>query len=82
MLEILYNGIRDDARSFAEKIISAANLIMTKDRSSTSLNLLDMMVTIRMNRTFMARVRKTKYYGSINIIRGLSKIGKVNSDDL
>ena len=55
---------------------------MTKDRSSTSLHLLDMMVTIRMNRRFMAHVRTTKYNGDINMIRGLGKIGQDNGDDL
>ena len=71
-----------NAQSFAERIISAANLIMTKDRSSTSMHLLDMMVTIRMNRTFMAHVRETKYKNNINIIRGLSEIGNEAIDDL
>ena len=71
-----------NAQSFAERIISAANLIMTKDRSSTSMHLLDMMVTIRMNRTFMAHVRETKCKNNINIIRGLSEIGNEAIDDL
>ena len=69
-------------QSFAERIILAANLIMTKDRSTTSMHLLDMMVTIRMNRTFMARVRKTKYKSNINMICGLSEIGNEKIDDL
>ena len=46
------------------------------------MHLLDMMVTIRMNRTFMAHVRETKYKNNINIIRGLSEIGNEAIDDL
>ena len=71
-----------NAQSFAERIISAANLVFTKDRSSTCLHLVDMMVTIRMNRTFMEHVRKTKYKDDINMIPGLSEIGKDNNDNL
>ena len=71
-----------NAQSFAERIISAANLILTKDRSSTDMHLLDMMVTIRMNRRFMEQVRESKYKDNVNMIRGFSETGKENDDDL
>ena len=47
-----------NAQSFAERISSAGNLMMTKDRAITSLPLLDMMVTISMNDRFMEHLRK------------------------
>ena len=58
---------------------------MIKDRSSTSMHLLDMMVTIKMNRRFMEQVlRDLKYKDNINhiMIRGFSETGKENNDDL
>ena len=62
---------------------------MTKDWSSTSsMHLLDMIVTTRMNRTlFMEHdVRDTKYKGNINIIHDGLWVKKLergqNNDDL
>ena len=79
-------ALANGAQSFAERIISAANLILIKDRSSTTQpasRLQTMIVTIRTNRTlFMEHVRKTKYKDDINMIPGLSEIGKDNDDNL
>ena len=65
-----------NAQSFTVRIISAVNLSMVKDRSSTSLHLLDMMVTIIIKRTFMAHVvHEKKYKSNINMICGLGLDG-------
>lgn len=63
-----------NAQSFAERINSAANLIVTKEKVSLDSSIIDKLVTLRMNRSFMAFVQSNKQKGNINLIAGLDKI--------
>ena len=69
-----------NAQSFAESINSAANVIVTKDRLKMDPKLIDALVTLRMNSTFMKFICENKYHGSINIIiAGLAN--QINEND-
>jgi hypothetical protein len=53
-----------DAVSFAERVISGADLIMTDGRTLLDSKVLEMMVVLRMNRKFMLFMREN-YFAEI-----------------
>ena len=68
------------AQSFAERINSAAKEINTKDRLKMDPVLIDKLVTIRMNKSFMEFVRENVYKGDILLIPGFDdKIDEVDN---
>lgn len=60
-----------NAQSFAERIISVGNLIITKKRTKLDDNLLKQLIVLRMNRGFMEFARHNKIASSTHI-RGIA----------
>ena len=60
-----------NSQSFAERINSAANQINTKDRLRMDPDLIDKLVTIRMNKIFMKFVWEDVYKGNVMLIPGI-----------
>ena len=54
-----------NSQSFAERVNSVANGVVTEDIIRINSTLVDMLVTLRMNKRFMAFIRDTKYQGNI-----------------
>ena len=68
------------AQSFAERINSAAKEINTKDRLKMDPVLIDKLVTIRMNKSFMEFVRENACKGDMLLIPGFDdKIDEVDN---
>ena len=59
------------AQSVAERINPAANVIVTKDRIKIDPKLVGVLITLRMNSTFMKFIRENKYCWPIHIITGM-----------
>merc|ERR1711971_1466321 len=57
-----------NSQSFAERINSAANRVVTEDTIRINITLVDMLVTLRMNKRFMDFIRDTKYQGNIQLL--------------
>ena len=57
-----------NSQRFAERINSAINVVITKDRLKMDPKLVDVLVTPRMNSKFMKSIRENEYHGSTNII--------------
>ena len=65
---------------FSERINSAANTIVTKGIFEMDSKLVEVLVTLRMNSTFMKYlIVKKRYHGSIHIIAGM--INQINESD-
>ena len=71
-----------NAQSFSERINSAANLIVTKDKMQLDPVLVDKLVTLRMNQGFMKFVRDNKHRGLINMIPGIEEIVENEDEEL
>jgi hypothetical protein len=71
-----------NAQSFLERINSAANLIVTKDKMQLDPVLVDKLVTLRMNQGFMKFVRDNKHRGLINMIPGIEEIVENEDEEL
>ena len=63
-----------NAQSFSERIKSVANPMTTKNRLHLEPELMDKLVTLRMNKRFIATVRDTKHKGKIITIPIISKV--------
>ena len=63
-----------NSQSFAERINSVANLIVTVKRGDLHPVLMNKLVMLRMNETFMQYLCAQKRHGNINIISGIDEI--------
>ena len=57
-----------NSQSFAERINSAANRVVTEDTIRINSTLVDILVKLRMNKRFMDFIRDTKYQGNIQLL--------------
>lgn len=57
-----------NSQSFAERINSAANRVVTEDTIRINSTLVDMLVTLRMNKRFMDFIKDSKYQGNIQLL--------------
>jgi len=71
-----------NAQSFSERINSAANLIVTKDKMHIDPELVNKLVTLRMNKVFMKFLRENKCRGLINLIAGINEILENEDEEL
>ena len=69
-----------NSQSFAERINSVANLIVTVTRGDLDPVLVNKLVMLRMNKTFMEFLCARKCGGNINIIRGIDEIDNENNN--
>ena len=65
-------------QSFANRINSGANLIVTKDKISSDSSVIEKVVGLRMNKYFMKFAQNNKNRVNVNFIIGLDKT--VNAD--
>ena len=55
-------------QSFAERINSAANKVVTEDTIRINNTFVDMLVTLRMNKRFVNFIKDSKYQGNIQLL--------------
>ena len=63
-----------NSQSYAERINSVANLIVTLKRGDLDTVLMNKLVMLRMNETFMEYLRTNRRHGNINVISGIDEI--------
>jgi len=61
-------------QSFAERINSAANRVVTEETIQTNPTLVDKLVTLRMNKSFMDFIKDSKYRGNIQLLPKLEDL--------
>ena len=68
-----------NVQRFSERINSAANLIVTKEKVSLDFAVSDKLMTLWMNKSFIIFVKNNKNRGNINFITGLDEM--VDADE-
>ena len=69
-----------NTKRFAERINSAANLIVSKEKFLLHSSTVDKLVTFRVSKSFMLFVQNNKNRGNINFISGLNQMVKTNKE--
>ena len=65
---------------FSERINSAANIIVTKEKFSLDSSIVDKLVILRMSKSFMIVVQNNKNRGNINFIKVLDEIVEMDEE--
>ena len=69
-----------NAQSFAERIDSAENHIIAKEKVSLDSSVIDKLLTLKMNKSFMTFVKNNKNGGNINFIAGLDEMVEIHEE--